>query len=840
VSESSPDEVRSALAYVPAHDRETWLRMGMAVKAELGDDGFEIWSSWSQADESYNERDAQSVWRSISPGGKVTARTLFYEASRNGWQPEPARNGSTGIRAELSPTRQQSDAEDADRRRHAQNRAAEIWNNAQPAPADHGYFTRKSVKAHGVRINRGALTIAGTDCDGALVVPVRDSDEQMQSLEFITAEGEKRYLPGGRVAGCYFGLGKPAEVLVIAEGLATAASIHKATTHAVACAFNAGNLPAVAKVLRAKFPNVRIIIAADNDAGEQSNVGVEKAQEAARAVNGLVAVPEIEGRKCDFNDVAVVVGADAVRAAIEAAKAPPTEADVEGGGHGEIPEEDGESSRVARRIAELAHLSRVDYDRIRKGESKTLGIQLRTLDTEVLTLRKEMADDPTLTFEDPEPWPAEVDGADLLNGICSEVERYLVLPPHASTAISLWALHTWCLDAFFITPFLYPRSPEKRCGKTTLMLVVHELVRRPLLATNASPAALFRCIEEYRPTLLLDEADTWLRENEELRGILNGGHSRKTARVIRTVGEEHEVRAFSTYCPKAIAGIGRLADTLEDRSIVVPMKRKRVEDRTAPLREDRLDLLEIRRRCWRWAGDHLEALRRADPPTPPALNDRAADNWRALLAIADEAGGVWPQQARSAAVALAGQTDDEAIGSQLLADVRDYFSQERDSVAILSRNLAFHLAQIEGRPWAEWGKGDKPISQNQVARLLKRFDIHTRDVRDGQRVAKGYLREHFMDAFARYLPVAPQSATALQPQQLGSQPHSLDRYSDLDSKRYSATDGPECSVVADGQNSHVADQNGKKPYENRDCSGVADHGAPEGIAQGATDEPEVF
>jgi len=256
--------------------------------------------------------------------------------------------------------------------------------------------------------------------------------------------------------------------------------------------------------------------------------------------------------------------------------------DVQTDNGAETPEEDGESSRVARRIAELARLSRVDYDRIRKDEAKTLGIQLRTLDTEVSTLRKEMADDPALTFEDPEPWPAEVDGAELLNGICAEVERYLVLPPHASTAVALWALHTWCLDAFFITPFLYPRSPEKRCGKTTLMLLVHELVRRPLLATNASQAALFRCIEEYRPTLLLDEADTWLRENEELRGILNGGHSRKTARVIRTVGEEHEVRAFSTYCPKAIAGIGRLADTLEDRSIVVPMKRKRVEDRTAP------------------------------------------------------------------------------------------------------------------------------------------------------------------------------------------------------------------------------------------------------------------
>jgi len=159
---------------------------------------------------------------------------------------------------------------------------------------------------------------------------------------------------------------------------------------------------------------------------------------------------------------------------------------------------------------------------------------------------------------------------------------------------------------------------------------------------------------------------------------------------------------------------------------------------------------------------------------------------------------------------------------------------------MLSRDLAYCLAQLEGRPWAEWGKADKPISANQVARLLKRFDIHPRDVRDAQRVAKGYLREHFADAFARYLPEASQSATALQPQQLGSQTPFTDRNSVLDSKRYSATGGAECSGVADGQNSDVADHNGKKAYENKVCSGVADQGAQEGVAQGATDESEVF
>jgi len=133
------------------------------------------------------------------------------------------------------------------------------------------------------------------------------------------------------------------------------------------------------------------------------------------------------------------------------------------------------------------------------------------------------------------------------------------------------------------------------------MIVVHELVRRPLLATNIAPAPLFRCVEEFRPTLLLDEADAWLKENEELRGILNGGHSRKTAKVIRCVGDEHDVRAFSTFCAKAVAGIGRLADTLEDRSIIIPMKRKR--PKTAPHRCGRIGstLSDIRCQCRRRA-----------------------------------------------------------------------------------------------------------------------------------------------------------------------------------------------------------------------------------------------
>lgn len=325
-------EARSALAFVPAFDRETWLRIGMAVKSEFSDEGFALWSEWSQSDESYNERDARTVWRSISPAGGVTIKTLYREAIDRGWKPQESNGKTNGhghsmprplpeqVRARLEV----EDAERSERQREAAVRAVEFWSAAQPAPADHSYLVRKGVKPHGLRVYSGRLIISEVNCDGALIAPLRDSAGELHNLQFITADSEKRYLPGGRISSCYHAIGKPDGVLVIAEGYATAASLHEATGHATACAFNAGNLVPVAKALRAKLPGIRIIAAADNDIGEKGNVGVKKAQEAARAVNGLVAVPEIDGRKCDFNDMVQALGAEAVRSAIEGAT-PPSE-----------------------------------------------------------------------------------------------------------------------------------------------------------------------------------------------------------------------------------------------------------------------------------------------------------------------------------------------------------------------------------------------------------------------------------------------------------------------------------------------------------------------------------
>jgi len=410
------------------------------------------------------------------------------------------------------------------------------------------------------------------------------------------------------------------------------------------------------------------------------------------------------------------------------------------------------------RIAELAKLSPIDYDRIRVAEAKALGIRTTTLDAEVAKLRA--ADDRTgIAFSDPEPWSETVSTAALLEELRETIGRYVVLPEPAAIATALWTLHTWAHDAFQVSPYLLIRSPQKRCGKSTLLTLLGPLVRRQLTATSASTAVIFRAIEEYRPTLLLDEVDVWLGQNEELRAVLNGGHTRSTAWVLRVVGDNHEIRRFSTFCPKVFAGIGRLVDTTEDRSIIVKMQRKRTTDTVARLRVDEFEsaVADIRSQCCRWAGDQLEALRGADPRVPQALNDRAADNWRPLLAIAELAGGDCPRLAREAAIALSGQTDDEAVGVQLLADIRDLF-KAAGSDRLESTALVASLGGMEERPWAEWKHG-KPITAPQVARLLRPFEIEPRSIAVGDRRPKGYLLAQFGDAFSRYLPEPSQGAT---------------------------------------------------------------------------------
>ena len=350
----------------------------------------------------------------------------------------------------------------------------------------------------------------------------------------------------------------------------------------------------------------------------------------------------------------------------------------------------------------------------------------------------------------PDLWPEYVDGQALLNEMHGVFNRYLVLPEHATASLALWTLHTYSFHLGNISAYLALLSPEKRCGKTTALTVLSEIAHRALPASNISGAAVFRVIEKYAPTLMIDEADSFVRDNEELRGILNAGNFRGTAFVIRCVGEGSSLqeKVFGCFGPKLFAGIGKLPGTLEDRSIIIRMRRKLGSEGVERLR--RLDGSDLRQKCMRWTDDHQDKIEEADPPIPDELNDRAADIWRPLITIADLAGGEWPGIARKAAIDLSEEKDDDSLNVKLLSDICECF-EARELGRVFTRDLLAYLISLDERPWRTFNRGFE-ISARQLSDRLRGFGICSRDVRIETDHAKGYLLADCSEAFNRYLP----------------------------------------------------------------------------------------
>jgi Protein of unknown function (DUF3631) len=421
-------------------------------------------------------------------------------------------------------------------------------------------------------------------------------------------------------------------------------------------------------------------------------------------------------------------------------------------------------------IARLAGLPRIEYGRERKPAAQRLGCPVAILDQAVAAERTNggavAGQGRPLDLHEPEPWPESVEGAALLNTLAAAVRRHVVIGGAEADAAALWVLAVHAFDAFAIFPRLFVTAPEKQCGKSTLLDVLSRLVPKPLGASGITAAALFRIIEAARPTLLLDEADSYARDNEDLRGVLDAGH-RRDGVVIRTVGEDHEPRQFSAWAPVALAAIGHLPGTIEDRSIRIELRRRRPDEPLEPLRLDRAGRLEeLARMAARWAADHATELAAADPAMPAGIYNRAADNWRPPLAVADLAGSPWPERARRAAIELTGDGDDQSsIRVPLLADIRAAFAAKGVD-RLSSDELASYLSGLDDRPWPEYRAG-KPISKAQVAHLLKPLKVSSGTIRlpDGS-TPKGYYLAAFRDPFARYLPA--ENATTPQPQHFRS------------------------------------------------------------------------
>ncbi|NOS79105.1 MAG: DUF3631 domain-containing protein [Nitrospira sp.] len=430
---------------------------------------------------------------------------------------------------------------------------------------------------------------------------------------------------------------------------------------------------------------------------------------------------------------------------------------------------EGTASLDEAELDRLALMPPIEYGQARKPVADQLGIAVGYLDAAVTARKKELTPAANVgsgkPLEMPTIVPAEhpVDGAQLLQTLIDILGKYLVLPAHAAVAIALWIIRAWCDDAFSISPRLAILSPVKRCGKTTLLEIVAKLLPRPLPTSNVTASVIFRVIEKHHPSLLIDEADSFMRENEELRGIVNSGHRRDSASVLRNVGDDHEPRSFSTWSPMVIAAIGTLPDTIEDRSIMVSMRRKQPGETVQGIRWNsrhgesvKAHLQTVARALARWSFDHTRRLKDIDPAIPHGLHDRAADNWSPLLTIANAIGGTWIEQANAAAVALStGETKMEPRGIELLRDLAGLFKADARE-RFPSQGLCDALALLEERPWGDYRRG-KPITSAQLAKLLKDFGISSQGLRTDAGVLRGYYREAFDDAFARYLPTKPSS-----------------------------------------------------------------------------------
>jgi len=348
-----------------------------------------------------------------------------------------------------------------------------------------------------------------------------------------------------------------------------------------------------------------------------------------------------------------------------------------------------------------------------------------------------------------------IDPNQLLLEIEQVIRRFIICDEVTIIATVLWIAMTWFIDVIQVAPLAVITAPEKRCGKSQLLFLLNRLVRQPLSASNITPAALFRAIDKWSPTLLIDEADTFMKDNDDLRGILNCGHTRDSAFIIRVVGKELEPHRFNVWGAKALAGIGHLPSTIMDRAITLKLRRKLPNEHVERLRYVEDDLFkQLQSQLERFAADYEQAVRSARPDLPSALNDREQDNWDPLLAIADVIGGDWPNRARTAALTLSSM--DNATGSDgtdILSSIKEIFEQ-KNIERISSVDLIDALCADDEQSWATYCYG-KPITPRQLASLLKEYGIKSKSIRFDHGTPKGFERAQFNDAFSRYLSTKP-------------------------------------------------------------------------------------
>ena len=599
-------------------------------------------------------------------------------------------------------------------------KALEDFENLERADPRHKYFLSHR--------HRGDLALQIDDLgirqDGdRLAVGMYDPNGKLCSIQYIAPNGKKRFLKGYSTRGLFFRIGQTGtEKVGLAEGLATGVSFSKASGLDTYTAFSCNNLAAVANHILSIGKKAVVC----GDFGEHS---AAVAEAVAGAVDGELYVPTFEDKSVgtDANDFAQVHGLKKLKLDIKKNTVP-------------IPP-------LPDPIDVMADMSPAEFRKNRDELAAHLGMNVIVMEVQVRLRRQEVR------FEEIIPWADPVDGTELADAILTELDRHVFVSKSAAAAIVCWIFFTHLIDQFRVAPILNINSPIKRCGKTTLLDFLGRTVARPMVASNVTPAAMFRMLETHQPTFLVDEADTFLKVNEELRGILNSGHTKSAAYVLRCAGDDHVPRRFCTWGAKAIASIQELPGTITDRSIVIPMRRKlsdcKVKRFIEPAPGDVFN--QLRRKIVKWGEDNGADVASKSVRRVKGLHDRAFDNWRPLLQIAKCLGPEWYEKVRGAALKLAAHdaAEDSSAGVLLLQDLQQLFNEEKTDRLATNFILA-DLAKKDDRPWPEYKDG-KPITPRQMAGLLKPFRIRPKGFNNPkEKTARGYHRKHFLDAFRRY------------------------------------------------------------------------------------------
>ncbi len=352
--------------------------------------------------------------------------------------------------------------------------------------------------------------------------------------------------------------------------------------------------------------------------------------------------------------------------------------------------------------------------------------------------------------------PATVaqNGSSLMFDLVAAVRRHLVVSNSSAILIALWSVYTHLFRNFALAPYLAITSPEKGCGKTNLLTLLERLCFKPFITSNISTAAIYRAIDQESGTLLIDEADTFLPKKGPMVGILNSGYKRKTALVARNGKDGVEKK--STFCPKAIAMIGEMPETLKDRSIQIRLERKSPDEKVHPIAEDGPDEISLlRARLLRWVADNGKAVADVKPEPLQLDNDRAQDNAMPLLAVATVLGGKWLERTRLALEEHGKEISDTlSTGEWLLSDIAQAFAIS-GRLQLLTKELLTYLNQQEEAPWPKFSRG-KPLDARDLSLMLKRFGIASTQMRHGNgQVGRGYFQEQFSTAFGRYVKNKP-------------------------------------------------------------------------------------